>query len=76
MLRNISSLQDIPNIGPRVAADLIAIGIKKPAQLKGKDPYKLYEQVNKKFHTRMDPCLLDVFIAATKFMDGGLAKPW
>ena len=46
--RNLEKLQSIPNVGPRVEADLVAIGITKPRQFIGKDPYKLYEREESK----------------------------
>lgn len=69
-------LEDIPNIGPRIADDFRLIGIKKPSDLKGKDPKKLYNKLNIKTGQRHDPCVLDTFMAAVDFMNGGKAKPW
>jgi Pathogenicity locus len=31
-------LEDLPNIGPKTAADFRLLGISRPKQLKGKDP--------------------------------------
>ena len=70
------SLTDLPNIGPACAADLRLLGIAEPAQLKGKNPYKLYEQLCQLTATRHDPCVIDVFISITRFMDGDEAQPW
>ena len=69
-------LEDLPNIGPKMAADCRLMGITKPQQLKGKDPYKLYERLCALTGVRQDPCVLDVFIAATRFVGGGPARPW
>ena len=69
-------LEDLPNIGPKMAADFRLMGITKPKQLKGRDPFALYERLCKLTGTRQDPCVLDVFIAATRFADGEAAKPW
>ena len=69
-------LQDIPNIGPSIADDLRALGIEKPKQLIGKDPYALYQRMNKLTGVRHDPCLCDCFIAAVRFMEGAPPTPW
>ena len=69
-------LEDLPNIGKSIAADLRGIGICTPAQLGGKDPYALYANLNRATGTRHDPCVLDTFIAAVRFVDGGPARPW
>ena len=69
-------LEDIPNIGPSVADDLRALDIYEPAQLIGRDPYRLYEQMTEVTGVRHDPCLCDTFIAAVRFMEGGPSRPW
>jgi len=69
-------LQDIPNIGPSIAADLEAIGIREPRQLVGRDPYELYDRSNRVAGARQDPCLIDCFISAVRFMGGAPARPW
>ena len=72
----ITELQQIPNVGPSIAADLQLIGISSPHDLPGKDPYAMYDELCRITGVRHDPCLLDVFIAATRFMGGEPAKPW
>jgi hypothetical protein len=72
----IVALEDLPNVGRAVAADLRELGIRVPAQLKHRDPYALYERLNRRTGVRHDPCLLDTFIAAVRFVEGGPAKPW
>jgi predicted flap endonuclease-1-like 5' DNA nuclease len=37
----IARLQDIPNVGPAIAADLRQLGITTPAELPGRDPYAM-----------------------------------
>jgi hypothetical protein len=69
-------LEEIPNIGTSIAADLRAIGIREPRQLIGRDPYALYEQSNRKAGVRQDPCLIDCFISAVRFMEGAPPRPW
>jgi hypothetical protein len=72
----IADLQQIPNIGPSIAAHLRRIGVSSPQDLLGKDPYAMYDELCRITGVRYDPCLLDVFIAATRFMAGEPAKPW
>ncbi len=69
-------LEDIPNVGPAVAADLRLMGITKPSQLKAKDGLKLYARLNKLTGVRHDPCMADTFMAAVDFMNGGKARKW
>jgi len=71
-----SRLTDIPNIGKSIARDLEALGISRPAQLVGVDPYELYARMERESGLRHDPCLCDTFIAAVRFMEGSLARPW
>jgi Pathogenicity locus len=72
----IVALEDLPNVGKSIATDLRELGIRDVAQLKHKDPYELYDRLNRKTGLRHDPCLLDTFIAAVRFVEGGPAKPW
>lgn len=69
-------LESIPNIGPAVAADLHQLGIHDPADLIDQDPYVLYQQLCSQTGVMHDPCLLDTFIAATRFMAGEPPLPW
>jgi hypothetical protein len=74
--QDVAALEDIPNVGPAVAADLRRLGITAPADLLGRDPYALYEDLCEITGQRHDPCLLDTFIAAVRFMAGEPKKPW
>jgi len=77
MLRiDINNLQDIPNVGIATEKNLNIIGINKPNQLIGKDPYKLYNELCNATNQKYDLCLIDVFISAVKFMEGGPPKKW
>jgi hypothetical protein len=70
------TLEQLPNIGPSLAADLRQIGIRHPADLRGKDAYQLYRELCQATGQRQDPCVLDTFMAATDFMRGAQAAPW
>lgn len=69
-------LTDLPNIGPAMAADLQLLGISTPEQLQGRDPLSLYGELCMHTGLRQDPCVLDVFISITRFMEGSEALPW
>ncbi len=70
------TLEQLPNIGPALAADLRLIGIHAPAQLRGRDAFVLYQTLCDVTGTRQDPCVLDTFMAATDFMAGAAPAPW
>jgi hypothetical protein len=69
-------LEQLPNIGPALVADLRLIGIEHPSDLRGKDAFVLYRTLCEKTGQRHDPCVLDTFMAATDFMRGAPAAPW
>ena len=71
-----NTLESIPNIGRSIAGDLRQLGIQVPTDLIGQDPYVLYQDLCLQTGTRHDPCLLDTFIAATRFMAGDPPYPW
>jgi hypothetical protein len=75
-VRDIARLEDIPNVGPAVAADLRQLGITSPGELLGRDPYAMYDDLCRITGERHDPCLLDTFIAAVRYMEGGPKQPW
>jgi hypothetical protein len=70
------SLEQLPNIGPALAANLRLIGIREPADLRGKDAFVLYQKLCAATGQRQDPCVLDTFMAAVDFMRGAPAAPW
>ena len=73
---DINNLQDIPNVGKATENILNILGINRPDQLIGRDPYKLYNELCNATNQKYDPCLIDVFISAVKFMEGGPPKKW
>jgi predicted GIY-YIG superfamily endonuclease len=76
MVREVARLEDIPNVGPAVASDLRQLGITSPAGLPGRDPYALYDDLCRITGQRHDPCVLDTFIAAVRYMEGASKRPW
>lgn len=69
-------LSDLPNIGKAMVEDLKMIGINVPSQLIGKSPYSMYEDLCIKTGNKQDPCVIDVFLSITHFMEGDDPKPW
>lgn len=72
----ITRLEQIPNVGPRIAADFRKLNVRHPHALAGRDPYALYDQLNHVTGVRHDPCVLDTFIAAVRYMEGAPKRPW
>jgi Pathogenicity locus len=72
----LTRLEDIPNVGPAVAGDVRQLGITSPGELAGRDPYAMYDDLCRLTGQRHDPCLLDTFIAAVRYMEGEPKKPW
>jgi len=73
---DVARLEDIPNVGPAVAADLRQLGITSPTELLGRDPYALYDELCRITGQRHDPCVLDTFIAVVRYMAGEPKQPW
>ena len=78
MLReNIRNLPELPNIGRAIEKKLLLLGIMEPGELIGRNPYKMYDDLCRLTGKRHDPCLLDVFISAVRFMEGDrLWREW
>lgn len=74
--RTATTLESIPNIGRSVANDLRSIGVKAPQDLVGRDAHHLYLALCRRTRSRQDPCVLDTFISAVRFMEGAPARPW
>ena len=69
-------LEQLPNIGPAMAADLRALGIVRPRELAQRDAFALYRALCAHHGRRQDPCVLDTLMAATDFMRGAAPAPW
>lgn len=67
--QTVKELQIIPGVGPSVAEDLWELGIRSVAQLKGKDPERLYVQRCEQQGVQIDRCLLYVFRCAVYFAE-------
>ena len=73
---DIKNLQEIPNVGKAFEKYFNSIGISSPKQLIGNDPYKMYNELCNATHQKHDPCVIDVFISAVRYMEGGPPKKW
>jgi len=71
----LKELQSIPGVGKSIAIDLYDIGIRKVADLKGRDPEILYEKSNRLAGIKQDRCLLYVFRCAVYFATEKLPEP-
>jgi len=71
-----TELEQLPNVGPAVAADLRRLGVARPQDLLERDPYAMHDELCRLTKQRYDLCPLDTFIAAVRFMVGSPAKPW
>ena len=69
-------LEQLPNIGPALAADLRLLGIHAPGELRARDAFTLYRALCTATGKRQDPCVLDTFMAALDFMRGAAPTPW
>ena len=68
-------LQTIPGVGKSIAEDLRNIGIQTVADLKGKNPEKLYEMSNRFEGKIQDRCLLYVYREAVYFAENPNPNP-
>ena len=74
--QRVKLLTDLPNVGPACAKDLQLLGINSPIDLRGKDPLEMYRALCNKTGVRQDPCVLDVFMSITRFINGDPPQPW
>ncbi len=72
----VKQLTDLPNVGKATAADLRLLGYDLPEQLVGECPFEMYERLCRETGQRHDPCVMDVFLSVTCFMNGEAARPW
>jgi hypothetical protein len=59
-----AELQQLPGVGPSIAADLRSLGVRSVRELARRDPERLYAQLNLLTGQRQDPCVLYVFRCA------------
>jgi hypothetical protein len=69
-------LEQLPNVCPSIAENLRLVGIEKPSDLKKQDAYSLYQALCTVTGKRHDPCVIDVFISAIRYMQGQAPQSW
>ncbi len=72
----LARLQDIPNVGPKMAVMLLKIGVRHLEDAAGRDPDEMYFELCAIESKRYDPCVRDVFAAVVSFAEGGPSRPW
>jgi hypothetical protein len=65
----LKALRVIPGVGPSIARDLYALGLRRVEDLRGQDPQKLYDRSNRIAGAVQDRCLLYVFRCAVYFAE-------
>ncbi|MFD0902124.1 helix-hairpin-helix domain-containing protein [Actinomadura sediminis] len=74
--RDASDLTELVNVGRAVARHFERVGITRSAQLAGRDPIELFEQMSAASGEALDPCLLDTVMSAVDQAEGRPARPW
>jgi len=74
-------LQQLPGVGPSIAADLRQLGVQSVKALARRDPERLYSRLCEMTGQRQDPCVLytfrcAVYAARTVTPDPELLKWW
>jgi nucleotidyltransferase/DNA polymerase involved in DNA repair len=59
-------LRDLVSIGPAMLKDFELLGISSVAQLRRRSPQRMYKELCRLRGRRLDPCCLDVFVAAVE----------
>lgn len=72
----VERLEDLPNIGKIIAADLRETGIHTPAEFARVSPIELYHRMKPVMGGRHDPCVLHTFLAVEHFMKTAERLPW
>jgi len=69
------ALQTIPGVGPSLAQDLVNLGISRVAQLRKKNPERLYRRLERQVGTHVDRCVLYVFRCAVYYAETPKPEP-
>jgi len=64
MSTQIRELKDLVSIGPAMLEDFGLLGINSVAQLKRRNPQRMFAALCRIRKQRIDPCCLDTFVAA------------
>jgi hypothetical protein len=69
-------LEDLPNIGRAIAADLRRVGIQQPEQLAMLDPLETFRELSAVMGHRHDPCVLYTLLSLKHFFKSDEVLPW
>ena len=72
----VARLRLIPNVGPKMAAELVKLGVTRLEDAAGRDPDEMYHELCAIDAKRHDPCMRDIFAAVISYAEGGPARPW
>ena len=64
MNKETRQLKDLVSVGPAMLKDFELLGISSVAQLRRRSPQRMYQELCRLWGQRLDPCCLDVFVAA------------
>ena len=65
----VRKLRKVPGMSEKAAEGLYVLGIRKPEDLKGKDPVAMYEELRNKPGNYCEPCMLNQFKIAVKMAE-------
>jgi hypothetical protein len=71
----VRELRRIPGVGVSVAGDLIRLGIRRVADLRGRDPEVLYQDLCVEQGVHVDRCMLYTFRCAVYFASAADPDP-
>ena len=74
--QQIQNFQQLINVGPATEEDFLILGMTRPQQLIGRDPWQLYRKLCAATKTRQDPCVLDVLMSSVDYMNGNPPRQW
>ena len=74
--KQISRLEDLPNIGRHIADDLRAIGITSPAVLRRRAPLTVFNDLKATMGRRHDPCVFYTLLSVKHFFDTAESLAW
>lgn len=65
----------IPGVGPRIAEDLWALGLRSVEELRGRDPEELYARLGALAGGKVDRCMLYVLRCAVYYATAAVLEP-
>jgi hypothetical protein len=72
---SIREFQAIPGVGKSLAQDLVDLGYRKVADLRGENPEKMYQNLRDLREQHIDRCVLYVFRCAVYFASNNVYEP-